>query len=804
MTGLDSYSYLVLDGGRAELPCDVNVTTVEDDVTLILWHREDSGSPLYSVDARETTLPSAKHFPSINMSSRAYFNASGSPSVLRIDGVKKSEEGLYRCRVEYRRSRTETTDVLLTVIVDLECVYFYYRIAVAKIPPKEAIIMDEYGQHLRGVIGPYNEGFPLGLACEGEGGDPSPAVKWWRDAELLDDSYYITPQGFARNELLLASLKRTDLMTQLTCQVSNSNLTAPVTSSVIIDMNLKPTDVHITSMYRPLSVGHPAEIVCVARGARPPAQISWWLDGEKVTSRITESTAREENLTVSSLVFNPNKHDNQRNLSCRGDNPQVPDSVLEDTWVLDIHFPPELDVKINKQVPVLEGTDVSMTCVVRANPPIAELEWLKDGQSLGPPARRDTRNRTLNIASTSIEHKGRYQCSAINSEGKTFSEPKFLQVHYAPRCHSVRSRVYGVGRTESVSVACEVDASPSEVSFTWALDGAKILAAEQYHTNGTHSVATVSPRSPQDYGVLMCWASNVVGRQREPCTFRIIPAGPPEEPKNCIITNRTVNCIYLECERGHDGGLQQLFQLEVFGTDSDKFLANVTAHNAPVFTVCSLPPKESFVLVAYAINSKGKSKQIAIHASTMSLNGNNDDDDSGTFIAVLGVVIGTISVLILLGVVILLTVKLHSKRRASKGREYRNDETKTDSHLTKECKEPCVASSQGPDIIPEKSYFQERSDSLPKVIEVEQGVNPSLSTSDPSNRKYREFQSVSYPDDPTLITTPQKLHITKAEGEIEILDSRSTVETPLISSINPILQQWPNHKKETIRLSTPV
>ncbi|GFQ72202.1 uncharacterized protein TNCT_642681 [Trichonephila clavata] len=70
----------------------------------------------------------------------------------------------------------------------------------------------------------------------------------------------------------------------------------------------------------------------------------------------------------------------------------------------------------------------------------------------------------------------------------------------------------------------------------------------------------------------------------------------------------------------------------------------------------------------------------------------------------------------------------------------------------KECKEPCVASSQGPDIIPEKSYFQERSDALPKVIEVEQGVNPSISTSDPSSRKYREFQSVSYPDDPTLIT----------------------------------------------------
>lgn len=45
----------------------------------------------------------------------------------------------------------------------------------------------------------------------------------------------------------------------------------------------------------------------------------------------------------------------------------------------------------------------------------------------------------------------------------------------------------------------------------------------------------------------------------------------------------------------------------------------------------------------------------------------------------------------------------------------------------------------------------ERSDSLPKVIEVEQGVNPSSAQSDPSSRKYREYQSVTYPDDPALI-----------------------------------------------------
>ncbi|GIY71457.1 uncharacterized protein CDAR_188762 [Caerostris darwini] len=133
-----------------------------------------------------------------------------------------------------------------------------------------------------------------------------------------------------------------------------------------------------------------------------------------------------------------------------------------------------------------------------------------------------------------------------------------MKIHYTPRCRSVRSSVYGVGKSESVSVSCEIDASPSNVTFTWALNDEKVFVPDQYRTNLTRSVITVSPK---DYGILTCWATNIVGRQKEPCTFRIFPAvstiflpGPPEEPGNCAITNNsTVHCIILECEGGHDG-----------------------------------------------------------------------------------------------------------------------------------------------------------------------------------------------------------------------------------------------------------
>ncbi|GBM35297.1 hypothetical protein AVEN_38162-1 [Araneus ventricosus] len=93
--------------------------------------------------------------------------------------------------------------------------------------------------------------------------------------------------------------------------------------------------------------------------------------------------------------------------------------------------------------------------------------------------------------------------------------------------------------------------------------------------------------------------------------------GVPGEPHSCQVTNRTSDCIYLDCESGEDGGLQQIFQLEVMSTDSDKFIANLTSRSSPNFIVCSLPPKESFILVVYAVNSKGRSKQVALHSSTL-------------------------------------------------------------------------------------------------------------------------------------------------------------------------------------------
>lgn len=64
------------------------------------------------------------------------------------------DAGEYKCRVDFRKSRSEYRSIHLQVYV----------------APKEVIIMDEFGQRLSDPVGPFNQGAHLNLICEAEGG----------------------------------------------------------------------------------------------------------------------------------------------------------------------------------------------------------------------------------------------------------------------------------------------------------------------------------------------------------------------------------------------------------------------------------------------------------------------------------------------------------------------------------------------------------------------------------------------------------------------------------------------------------
>uniref|UniRef100_T1JKI5 Ig-like domain-containing protein n=1 Tax=Strigamia maritima TaxID=126957 RepID=T1JKI5_STRMM len=102
--------------GRAELPCDLSVPA-EDQITLVLWYRNDSGIPIYSLDVRNSdSIETAAHLPADMLGNRAFLRILHPHAFLQLEPVKEQDEGVFKCRVDFKTSRTRNSRVNLTVI----------------------------------------------------------------------------------------------------------------------------------------------------------------------------------------------------------------------------------------------------------------------------------------------------------------------------------------------------------------------------------------------------------------------------------------------------------------------------------------------------------------------------------------------------------------------------------------------------------------------------------------------------------------------------------------------------------------
>ena len=103
------------------MPCNITPPTSDDDVSLILWYRDDQSTPIYTVDARGigNSLKTAKHFHDMAIlgdDDRVTFNITYPISYLRFIRTIATDTAEYRCRVDFRKARTINTVISLKVI----------------------------------------------------------------------------------------------------------------------------------------------------------------------------------------------------------------------------------------------------------------------------------------------------------------------------------------------------------------------------------------------------------------------------------------------------------------------------------------------------------------------------------------------------------------------------------------------------------------------------------------------------------------------------------------------------------------
>ncbi|GBM27496.1 hypothetical protein AVEN_157199-1 [Araneus ventricosus] len=111
-------------GGRLSLPCDITSPISDDEVYLVLWYKDEVATPIYSLDARRGPLGQARHATNDQLAGRAYFSSVPQPAVLEIDRVSLEDEGLYRCRVDFRKARTQHSALIVSVAGKFFCSLF--------------------------------------------------------------------------------------------------------------------------------------------------------------------------------------------------------------------------------------------------------------------------------------------------------------------------------------------------------------------------------------------------------------------------------------------------------------------------------------------------------------------------------------------------------------------------------------------------------------------------------------------------------------------------------------------------------
>ncbi|XP_038122549.1 titin [Culex quinquefasciatus] len=592
-------------GKQASLPCDIRPLERDDAVYMVLWFKEEDNEPLYNFDIRGRQVAQARLFSSEKyFGKRAFFRATSHPAQLLVDDLRLADEGVYRCRVDFRNSPTRNVKINFTVVV----------------PPDRPVIYDSRRQVKTNIVEPYSEGSDIQLICEVKGGRPRPNVTWYLDNTVIDESYEVRSDGTTVNHLSYPNIGRQHLDARLMCVASNTNLTPPNNKVVVLDVNLKPVAVHVLFKERHVSAGKRYDIECKSSGSRPEAVISWWKSG-KLLKRMNKNFSETGNQSLSVLSFTPVVEDDGKYLTCRAENPLIQDSGIEDKLRLSVHYTPIVTLKMGSSLnpdDIKEGDDIYFDCHIQSNPKPYKLAWYHNGNELhhNVTAGIILSDHSLALQGVSRNMAGEYTCIATNTEGRGASKGEPLRVHYAPVCGTDREELLGALKHETLQLKCEVDASPPAESFHWTFNssGEQTELPAKLHSSETGlSRLNYTPTSDLDYGTISCWGRNAIGVQKTPCVFQVVAAGRPFALQNCTISNQSSDSLHIECIEGFDGGLPQMFLLELVEVPALRLVRNLSLQHPPVqFFLDNLEPGTSYRIILFAANAKGRSEPVIV------------------------------------------------------------------------------------------------------------------------------------------------------------------------------------------------
>ncbi|XP_022110168.1 platelet-derived growth factor receptor beta-like [Acanthaster planci] len=289
-----------------------------------------------------------------------------------------------------------------------------------------------------------------------------------------------------------------------------------------------------------------------------------------------------------------------------------------------VHYAPTfLSVQRFPDSPIVEDTEVVLTCIVDAKPLPVVVTWEKQDSSYAMTSLVNNDGiSTLTLSNITRDQSGYYTCPANNAFRQMPQVPIECRPWYVAGISNKDSNDVHVRSGEDATFICTAAGNPKPALEWYNPNGTRL-------TNSLRSVTIVESaasgddvvgyvvrsvlvvhrvNSRADCGIYICVASNGVG-ERDSMAASLLEARRPGKP-TVLAVGRTVDTLTVTWIAGHDGGKYQWFEV-TYRETSDATGREVSEGDVPgltnIYTVKGLEPYTEYEIRVYARNEVGRS-----------------------------------------------------------------------------------------------------------------------------------------------------------------------------------------------------
>ncbi len=217
-------------------------------------------------------------------------------SKLHIQSVQVDDEALYLCEITYLEP-LETCDTTGAYSINVQ----------VTVPPSAILLQDSVGETIRNgtTIGPLRESQIFETTCEVRGARPQPKVGWYRAGKRLQDVITVNEwSGLFNVEAKLSlTLSRQELGAVIECRVETAGIDQIISNQIMIDLQVKPTDIKLTGVKLHVIEGAKVLLQCKVEGGRPAVNVTWYNGTSVIDDKNELTTISTKNVRIFYFCF---------------------------------------------------------------------------------------------------------------------------------------------------------------------------------------------------------------------------------------------------------------------------------------------------------------------------------------------------------------------------------------------------------------------------------------------------------------------------------------------------------------------